>query len=168
MKGPKTMRALRAVLTAAIAHACAAFAPAAGSLGLRAFAPDRAHSRGLIGRIADAAGGKRRPAAMAMMSLSKIQELNKGAWEARLAALEKQTILDFQTAIREFYSEVWNQTSTCHMLLASARGRMVALRLLGAPQDSPLVLTTALIAGDQVILHILKKAGLLNREIKVT
>lgn len=53
------------------------------------------------------------------------------------------------------------------MLLASARGRMVALRLLGAPQDSPLVLTTALIAGDQVILHILKKAGLLNREIKV-
>ncbi len=43
---------------------------------------------------------------MAMMSLSKIQELNKGAWEARLAALEKQTILDFQTAIREFYSEV--------------------------------------------------------------
>jgi hypothetical protein len=61
------------------------------------------------------------------------------------------------------------RTSTClHMLLASARGRMVALRLLGAPQDSPLVLTTALIAGDQVILHILKKAGLLNREIKVT
>ena len=106
MKGPKTMRALRAVLTAAIAHACAAFAPAAGSLGLRAFAPDRAHSRGLIGRIADAAGGKRRPAAMAMMSLSKIQELNKGAWEARLAALEKQAILDFQTAIRDFYSQV--------------------------------------------------------------
>ena len=29
------------------------------------------------------------------------------------------------------------------------------------------MLTTALIAGDQVILHILKKAGLLNREIKV-
>jgi hypothetical protein len=99
------MRALRAVLTAAIAHACAAFAPAAGSLGLRAFTPDQANSRGLIGRMCGV-GGKRKKVKMAVMSLSKIQELNKGAWEARLAALEKQAILDFQTAIREFYSEV--------------------------------------------------------------
>ena len=69
MKGPKTMRALRAVLTAAIAHACAAFAPAAGSLGLRAFAPDRAHSRGLIGRISDASA----PSRPAVFTRSRVQ-----------------------------------------------------------------------------------------------
>jgi hypothetical protein len=101
------LRAWRAVLAAAIAQACAAFAPGAGSLALRSSGRAASARGALAGRItaADAAGARRRPASVAMMS-QKIQELNKGAWEARLAALEKQAILDFQTAIREFYSEV--------------------------------------------------------------
>lgn len=68
---------------------------------------------------------------------SLIEELNRGMWESRLAALELQAIDDFKKAI-QFSSD-------------------------GAAKP---VLTTALLAGDQVILHILHKAGLL-KEIQV-
>ena len=69
---------------------------------------------------------------------SLIEELNRSMWESRLAALELQAIDDFKKAIGEFSSD-------------------------GAAKP---VLTTALLAGDQVILHILHKAGLL-KEIQV-
>ena len=71
------------------------------------------------------------------VSKELIEEMNRGTWESRLAALELQAFDDFKKAI-EFSSD-------------------------GAAKP---VLTTALLAGDQVILHILHKAGLL-KEIQV-
>ena len=98
---------LRTVSICALAYACAAYVPAPSCNGLlRPLARDiaRMHIPTPAWRFRTA----RRPALSVMKgaSFSKIESLNKNAWEARLASLEKQAIIDFQTAIREFYSEV--------------------------------------------------------------
>lgn len=59
------------------------------------------------GVVAQIRAGRRASAALRMdTSLSRVDELNKAAWEARLASLEQHAVSNFQNALKEFSANV--------------------------------------------------------------